>query len=49
MVGILHFLSMCNGPIDDKHFEYSCADKERGGCLLLRHGFKQNGAYVNKL
>jgi hypothetical protein len=26
-----------------------CGDKSVVDVLLLRHGFKQNGAYVNKL
>ena len=35
--------------IVEKYFEYAMRRQKRGGCLLLRHRFKQNGAYVNKL
>ena len=40
---------MCISPIDGKRFEYSMRWQERGGDLLLRHGFKQDDAYVDKL
>ena len=40
---------MCISPIDGKRFEYSMRWQERGGDLLLRHGLKQDDAYVDKL